>query len=62
MSDVANGGRDELLTAQEVAKTLKVSVRTVWDLEKRGLMRAVRITTKIVRFKRSQIDAMMAVA
>jgi excisionase family DNA binding protein len=48
---------NSLLTAQQVANRLSVSVRTVYRLMDRGVLpRPVRYNRKLVRWKSSDID------
>lgn len=50
---------DGLLTAEETAKLLTVSPRTVWALTKTGELPAIRIG-RSVRYSRQDIDAFIA--
>jgi excisionase family DNA binding protein len=45
---------DELLTKQETANILKVSLVTLWDWTKKGVLPAYRIGYK-VRYKKSEV-------
>ncbi len=52
---------DRLLRVSEVAKTLSVSSRTIWRMTDRGeLPRPVRIGTRMVRWRESEIEAYIA--
>jgi excisionase family DNA binding protein len=50
---------DGLLTAQEAAKLLTVSPRTLWGLTKSGALPAIKIG-RSVRYARADIDAFIA--
>lgn len=50
---------DGLLTAQEAAKLLTVSPRTVWALTKAGALPSIRIG-RSVRYSRQDIEAFIA--
>ena len=47
---------EELLTAEEVAKILKVSPSAVFKWAKRGIIPSYRIHEKCLRFKFSEIE------
>jgi excisionase family DNA binding protein len=48
---------DNLLTVQEVARKLKVSIRTIWRYEAAGkIPRAVRLSGNTVRWKARDIQ------
>lgn len=49
----------ELLTPGQVAEILCVSRASVSRLAKDGLLPCVRITTRIVRFRRDDIDRLL---
>ena len=51
---------DGLLRAREVAQLLKVSVRTVWRLVRRRELRRVKISSRVVRFSRREVDRLLA--
>lgn len=52
--------QDRLLTAEEVAKYLGFSVRTIYDKVQREEIPHVRIGSRTVRFRREQIDEWLA--
>ena len=47
----------ELLTAEEVARILKVSLSAVFKWAKKGIIPSYRIHEKCLRFKRPDIEA-----
>ncbi len=47
---------DELLRPREVAKIFNISVKTLWEWQSRGLIRAVRLPTGKLRYPRSEVD------
>lgn len=51
---VEKGEQDELLTPEETARLLKVSKVTVWDWEKRGILKKHSIGNQ-VRYLRSEV-------
>ena len=51
---------DEFLTAGQVAAKLSTSKTSVFSLAERGELTAYRISPKIVRFRRSDVDALLA--
>ena len=53
---IEKGEQDELLTPEETAKLLKVSKVTVWDWEKRGILKKHHIGNQ-VRYLRSEVLA-----
>jgi excisionase family DNA binding protein len=48
---------EELLTAEEVAKILKVSPSAVFKWAKKGIIPSYRIHEKCLRFKKPDIEA-----
>ena len=50
---------EELLTAEEVAKILKVSPSAVFKWAKRGIIPSYRIHEKCLRFKKPDIEALV---
>jgi excisionase family DNA binding protein len=51
---------DEFLTVQEVAELLRVNQQTVRNWIERGQLRALRVGTRRVRVRRSDLDAFIA--
>lgn len=51
-----NQDEDRLLTRQETSKMLSVSLVTLWDWDKKGLIPSYRIGNK-VRYKKSEVLA-----
>ena len=59
--DAPGASGDRLLRVSEVARKLSVSGRTVWRMTDRGeLPRPVRIGTRMVRWRESEIEAYIA--
>jgi excisionase family DNA binding protein len=49
--------RQDLLTSQQVADRLSISVRTLWRLVARGIFpQPIRYNRKLVRWKAADID------
>jgi predicted site-specific integrase-resolvase len=44
---------EELLRPKEVAKIFNISVKTLWEWRKKGIIRAVRLPTGKLRYPRS---------
>lgn len=51
---------DELLTVKQVAEIFSVSERTIWRWEQAGIIKAVRIGKRTVRFSRSSVEALLS--
>lgn len=51
--------KDELLTKREVARVLQVHPQTVHEWIAAGLLPAVRVGSKIIRVRRSALDAFL---
>lgn len=51
---------DAYLTKQQLARHLNVSTRTVDSMMKRKLIGYLKITRKLVRFRRSDVDDYLA--
>ena len=49
----------ELLTADEIAERLRLRPRTIRQWARRGLIPAVRLSPKVVRFKLAAVVAAM---
>jgi len=50
---------EEYLTLPQTARALNLTARSVFNLISRGQLKASRITKKIVRVARADIEAMM---
>lgn len=48
-----------LLTAQEVATLLSVSLRTVWSLRSAGKLKGRKVGPKATRFKREDVERLI---
>lgn len=53
---VPQESEDRLLTIQQVAERLRLSVRSVETLIAEGVLKPIRITPRTRRFSREQID------
>jgi len=51
---------DEYLTQEQAGEVLGVTARTVYELIRKGKLRASKIGQRIVRVKRSDIDKMLS--
>lgn len=51
---------DSYLTQAEVAAMLRLSIRTVQELRKRGLLECVYVTPRRVRFTRGAVETFIA--
>ncbi|MEM2578506.1 MAG: helix-turn-helix domain-containing protein [Candidatus Bathyarchaeia archaeon] len=47
---------EELLRPSEVAKKFGISVKTLWEWQKRGIIRAVRLPTGKLRYPKSEVE------
>jgi excisionase family DNA binding protein len=50
---------DELLTTEEVATRLRVHKATVARWARSGVLEAVRVTGRTIRFRASDVDALL---
>lgn len=53
----ATSAAGEWVTAKEVAQTFAVTVATVGDWRRRGLVPAVRVSRRVVRYKLDDVRA-----
>lgn len=53
----AKESADAWVTAREVAQAFSVTVQTVGDWRRRGLLPAVRISRRVVRYKLADVRA-----
>lgn len=58
-SEVASG-TGELLSREDVAKTLKVCLKTVKSLEDSGALPGVKIGPRLVRYKSADLQRLMS--
>jgi putative resolvase len=47
---------EELLRPKEVAKIFNISVKTLWEWQKKGIIKAVRLPTGKLRYPRSEVE------
>jgi putative resolvase len=50
------GDYEELLRPKEVAKIFNISVKTLWEWQRKGLIKAVRLPTGKLRYPRSEVE------
>ena len=60
MTKVTTPTTDALLSGAQVAARLNVSARTVWSLRSSGLLKAIRLGPKLLRYRSEDIDALVA--
>lgn len=53
-SDTSNKNTDQLFTREETAKFLSISLTTLWDYTRKGIVPAYRLGNK-VRYKKSEV-------
>jgi len=51
---------DKLLRLREVAKYLKIGNSTVWYYCKKGLLRPIKLSSRVTVWKQSDLDAFIA--
>ncbi|MCL7393750.1 MAG: helix-turn-helix domain-containing protein [Thaumarchaeota archaeon] len=49
-------GYEELLRPKEVAKIFNISVKTLWEWQKKGLIKAVRLPTGKLRYPKGEVE------
>jgi putative resolvase len=49
-------GYEELLRPKEVAKIFNISVKTLWEWQRKGLIKAVRLPTGKLRYPKSEVE------
>jgi len=47
---------EELLKPRDVAKIFNITTKTLWEWQKKGIIRAVRLPTGKLRYPRSEVD------
>lgn len=50
----------EIMRAKEVAKYIGIGLSTVWLYSKRGLLKPIRLSSRVTVFKKADIDAFIA--
>jgi excisionase family DNA binding protein len=50
----------EILTPAETARLLRVTERTIRNLTSRGLLKPIKLSERLVRFRRSDIERSLA--
>jgi excisionase family DNA binding protein len=50
----------EILTPAETARLLRVTERTIRNLSSRGLLKPIKLSERLVRFRRSDIERSLA--
>lgn len=53
---------DELLTLEDVARELKISIHTVRQWRARGIIKVLKLPTGMIRVRRSELSAMLEAA
>lgn len=59
---VTTNDAKQLLSRQEVADILTVSTRTIARWERKGLLSPIRLSSRIIRYSREEVDALLAEA
>ncbi|MDK2875607.1 MAG: MerR family regulatory protein [Archaeoglobaceae archaeon] len=49
-------GYDELLKPKDVAKIFNISTKTLWEWQKKGIIKAVRLPTGKLRYPKSEVE------
>jgi len=50
------GDYEELLRPKEVAKIFNISVKTLWEWQKKGIIKAIRLPSGKLRYPRSEVE------
>jgi excisionase family DNA binding protein len=48
-----------MLTAREVASSLRITLRTVWRMVERGQLHPARISSRFTRFRADEVDRLL---
>jgi excisionase family DNA binding protein len=51
---------DQLFTGQEAATYINTSERTVRNLNRRGIIPAIKLSSRLVRYRKSDLDRVFA--
>lgn len=62
MGTTAEASPDDLLTTKEVATRARVSPVTVTRWAKDGTLTAIRVSERVLRFRRSDVEALLSPA
>lgn len=49
-------GYEELLRPKDVARIFNISVKTLWEWQRKGLIKAVRLPTGKLRYPKSEVE------
>jgi len=49
-------GYEELLKPKDVAKIFNITTKTLWEWQKRGIIKAVRLPSGKLRYPRSEVE------
>lgn len=47
---------EELLRPRDVARIFNISVKTLWEWQRKGIIKAVKLPTGKLRYPRSEVD------
>jgi predicted site-specific integrase-resolvase len=47
---------EELLKPRDVAKIFNITTKTLWEWQRKGIIKAVRLPTGKLRYPRSEVD------
>ena len=47
---------EELLKPKDVARIFNITTKTLWEWQKKGIIRAVRLPTGKLRYPRSEVE------
>ncbi|MEM3569623.1 MAG: helix-turn-helix domain-containing protein [Candidatus Jordarchaeales archaeon] len=51
-----SGDYEELLRPKDVAKIFNISVKTLWEWQRKGIIKAVRLPTGKLRYPKSEVE------
>lgn len=50
---------NEVLTPQEVTQVFKISRRTLWAWDAKGLLRPIKINRRVIRYRKADVAALI---